>query len=216
MNETKDEKDLLESGIEAENEGAAENDAESTGKKKKRKPPKAFKDQIIKTTEDAQKKGRNGGIKSGESKRIKRDARETIQYMLELAVKSPKIKQNLSDLSFQEEDFTNMAALQARLFAMAMAGDIEAYRTLMKMGGYEPEENRHERESINADKRKETELDAKMEALHYAPQGDTKLALSLNDEDGDSDVVIYMPAIADEKSCEFKEETPEGKSADES
>lgn len=101
-----------------------------------------------------------------------------------------------------------MAALQARLFTMAMGGNIEAYNTLMKMAGYEPEENRKERESIASDIRREKELEAKVNALGGDMDG-AKLAVNLQDEDENNDVVIYMPQTASEESCTVKEDEPE-------
>ena len=103
------------------------------------------------------------------------------------------------------EDQTNMAALQASLFTYAMRGDLNAYKTLMKMAGYDPEENREERESIAADRRRETEMEAKVTALGQNPDG-LRTSMSLKDEDGDSDVFIYMPEIASEESCEMAED----------
>ena len=77
---------------------------------------------------------------------------------------------------------------------MAMAGDIEAYKTLMRMGGYDPEEKRRERESLAADRRREVELNAKVEALGGGPAG-SSAAINMGDEDGCNDVVIYLPQI---------------------
>lgn len=156
------------------------------------------------TSEEAKKRGRAGGIKSGESRREKRDARSATRYLLDLAAKG-KIADNLRELGFPVNEQTNMAALQARLFTMAMSGNLDAYTTLMKMAGFEPEENRKERESIAADRRREVELDAKVAALGSNPEG-MSASLNMNDEDGHNDVVIYMPQIVSEESCEFKEE----------
>lgn len=104
-----------------------------------------------------------------------------------------------------------MAALQASLFTYALRGDLDAYKTLMRMAGYEPEENRKERESVAADRRRETEMEAKVAALGQNQDG-LRASVSLKDEDGDNDVVIYMPEIASEESCEMKEadESPNG------
>ena len=85
----------------------------------------------------------------------------------------------------------------------------------MVLGGYEPEENRRERESLAADLRREKELNAKVEALGQK-NDNASLAINLDDEDGDNDVVIYMPQIASEEDCqaeeqeETEEETPDG------
>ena len=141
------------------------------------------------TSEEAKKRGRAGGVKSGESRRAKRDAKSAVRYLLELAAKG-KIADNLKELGFPANEQTNMAALQARLFTMAMGGNIDAYT---------------ERESIAADRRREVELDAKVAALGANPEG-MSASVNMSDEDGNNDVVIYMPQIASEESCEMKEE----------
>lgn len=168
-----------------------------------------FQAQVIRTSEEAKKKGSAGGKKSGEVRREnarrKRDAREAARFILELAA-TGQLAENLEKLGVETEDQTNMAALQASLFTYAMRGDLNAYMALMKMAGYDPEENRKERESVAADRRRETEIEAKMTALGQNPDG-MRTSLSLKDEDGDSDVFIYMPEIASEESCEMEEET---------
>ena len=155
------------------------------------------------TREEAKKRGQAGGKKSGEARRAKRDARSAARFLLELAAKG-KIADNLTELGFPVNEQTNLAALQARLYTMAMGGNLDAYMTLMKMAGYE---NRKERESVSADRRRETEMEAKVTALGQAPDG-IRTSMSLKDEDGDSDVFIYMPEIASEDECEFKEDNP--------
>lgn len=156
------------------------------------------------TSEEAKRRGSSGGKKSGEVRRAKRDAKSAVRYLLDLPP-TATIKSNLEEMGFPINEQTNMAALQARLFTMAIGGNIEAYNTLMKMAGYEPEENRKERESISADRRREIELDAKVGALGSNPEG-ISTAINMSDEDGNNDVVIYMPQIASEESCEVKED----------
>lgn len=159
------------------------------------------------TSEEAKKRGKAGGKKSGEARRAKRDAKAAVRYLLELPP-TTSLKNNLKEMGFPANEQTNMAALQARMFTMAMSGSIEAYNTLMKMAGYEPEENRKERESIASDRRREAELDAKITALVGNSDG-ISTALNMNDEDGNNDVVIYMPQIMPEDSCEIKEDDEE-------
>lgn len=166
------------------------------------------------SSEEAKKRGRAGGKKSGESRRAKRDARSAARYLLELAAQG-KIADNLTELGFPVNEQTNMAALQARLYTMAMGGNLDAYMALMKMAGYDPEETRKERESIAADRRREAELDAKVAALGGSVDG-SRAAINMTDEDGGNDVVIYMPEIASEESCEATDEPgPEGGEAEE-
>ena len=203
----KDEKAEVRSGTEAGDNTASEKAAPKKPKETKKKG-KSFKENTIRDTETAKTRGRNGGVKSGEVRRAKRDARDTIRYMLDQMTKSKIIRDNLKELGFAETEFSNMAALHGRLFTMAMGGNLEAYMTLMRMGGYEPEENRRERESLSADQRRNTELEAKVTALGQKGEN-ASIALNLNDEDDNNDVVIYMPQIAPEESCEVPPEKEE-------
>lgn len=154
--------------------------------------------------EELKKRQHNGGVKSGEVRRAKRDAKSAIRYLLNLPP-TATIKGNLEEMGFPVDEQTNMAALQARLFAMAIGGNIEAYNTLMKMAGYEPEENRKERESVAADRRREVELDAKVNALGSNPEG-MSASVNMSDEDGNNDIVIYLPEVSKEEDCEVEVE----------
>lgn len=186
---------------------ASETAPEKDKKGGKKKKGKTFQENKITDPETARERGRNGGLKSGEVRRAQRDARETIRYMLSRMTKSKNVLSNLEELGFEKEEFSNMAALHGRLFTMAMGGNLEAYMTLMRMGGYEPEENRKERESVSADRRRDIEVDAKVTALGQKGENAT-VSISMNDEDEHDDVVIYMPQIASEESCQEAPETP--------
>lgn len=165
----------------------------------------------FKSGEEAREAGRKGGIKSGEVRREqaerRKDARAAVRYMLELSAKG-NIAKNLKELGVEKNEQTNMVALQARLFTSAMAGNLEAYMTLMKMAGYDPEENRRERESISSDLRRERELDAKITALGTGRDG-ISTSVSMSDEDGGNDVVIYLPAIEEDDADSGNNGTPD-------
>lgn len=164
------------------------------------------------STEEAKKLGSAGGKKSGEVRRAKRDARQSARYILELAAKG-QISKNLDELGIPKNEQTNMAALHARLVVMALGGNLEAYKTLMKMAGYDPEENREERESVASDRRRDMEVEAKVNALGGEVNG-ARVAVNTTDEDGSNDVVIYLPAIEDEKDCELPPEDDVGDGAE--
>ena len=164
--------------------------------------------------EEASKNGRKGGKKSGEVRRRNREAREAARFVLNLAAKG-QLKANLTELGYGDEDVkTNMDALYARLFTMAMGGNLEAANTLMKYAGYDPKENRDERESIAADQRRTMELEAKLNALGQAPASST-VSVGLGNEDGQSDVVIYIPEMLSEEDCVAEDDPPadEGQSS---
>ena len=154
--------------------------------------------------EEAAKNGKKGGVASGESRRKNREARAAARYVLNLAAKG-QLKANLEELGYDSDaSKANMDALQARLFTMAMSGNIEAYKTLMKYAGYDPQENRDERESIASDSRRQQELDAKLSRLSQAPD-DAPLSIGMGNEDGANDVVIYIPKMMSEEDCLYKD-----------
>lgn len=156
------------------------------------------------TREEAKKRGRAGGIKSGEVRKEKKDAKAAARYILNLAAKG-RLKENLIELGATKEEQTNLIALQARLFTLAMSGNLDAYRELMKIAGFEPEENRKERESLASDRRRDIEIDAKVNALGGGVEN-AKISLNMTDENENTDVVIYLPEIEDEKNCELPPE----------
>ena len=163
--------------------------------------------------EEAKKRGSAGGKKSGEARRTKRDAKQSARYMLELAAKN-QLAANLTELGVPVNDQTNMMAMQARLFTMAMSGNLNAYTTLMKMAGYDPEEERRERESLASDKRRDMEVEYKRNALGGGIDG-ARVAVNALDEDGDNDVVIYLPAIQDEKDLVAEDDPTDGEEKEE-
>lgn len=205
-------KKQVQSGDEAGTKKPKSPTAKSTTKKPTPKSGKTgreiWDENIIRDSETAKERGRNGGIKSGEVRRAKRDARESTQYMLGRMVVSENIKNNLKELGIEPNECTNMMALIGRLYAMGMGGNLEALKLLMVLGGYEPEENRRERESLAADLRREKELNAKVEALGQKGE-DARVAINMNDEDDNNDVVIYMPQIASEEECQAEEDSGE-------
>ena len=154
------------------------------------------------SSEEAKRRGAAGGKKSGETRRQKRDARQSARFILNLAAKG-QIAANLKELGIPESDRNNLEALHARLFTMAMSGNLDAYKELMIAAGYNTEENRKERESIASDRRKEIELGAKMTALGKNP--DAKVSMAFGDEEGNGGVMIYLPEVDKEEDCEVDE-----------
>lgn len=149
---------------------------------------------------NAKECGARGGVKSGETRRAKRDAREAMKYLLELPAKR-NLNENLKELGYSEGERTNLAALMARVFTIAMGGNLEAVKELLKIAGYDSEENRKERESLSSDERRSKELDAKISALMGKSEGE--LSINMNDENENNDVVIYMPRIASEEESQI-------------
>lgn len=133
------------------------------------------------SSEEAKRRGRLGAAKSAEVRRAKRDAKSSIRYLLDLAAKD-NLDKNLEKLGAAEEERTNMQALNARIFTMAMGGNLEAYKALMEFGGFAPDQSL-----------KDEERRARIKAIS---EGGRAGAISSGGEEGDSGgVVIYMPQL---------------------
>ena len=84
--------------------------------------------QPVRTKEEAKKRGAAGGKKSGASRRKKRDARQAIRYVLDMAA-TGKLDEKLEGLGFDEEDRTNMTGLTVAMMMRAASGDVSAAST---------------------------------------------------------------------------------------
>ena len=91
----------------------------------------------VRTKEEAKTRGKAGGMKSGEARRKKRDAKQAAKLILDLACQK-NVAENLKSMKIPEEDFTNRVALMARMFAKAMTGDVSSTRLLFEMAGEDP------------------------------------------------------------------------------
>lgn len=91
----------------------------------------------VRTTEEARKRGANGGRKSGEARRRKRDVKSAAKMILNLPC-GEDVKNILADMGVDDEDFTNRVAVLARAYAKALKGDVSAARFLFEMAEETP------------------------------------------------------------------------------
>lgn len=94
----------------------------------------------VRSKEEARERGRNGGKKSGEARRRKRDAQQAARLILNLPVSTDAMENNLKKMHIEEEDFTNRVALFARAFTQAMSGDVKAMQFIVEMAGETPDQ----------------------------------------------------------------------------
>ena len=122
---------------------------------------------------EVRENGRKGGIASGEARRRKRDAQKAAQLILNLP-SSAGNEANLKAMGVQEEDFTNMVSLMARMFVKAISGngDSGAAKFLVDVSGgtekskldrdrlkLEKERLAFEKEKYEREQEKETTVD---------------------------------------------------------
>lgn len=101
----------------------------------------------VPTHDEAVENGRRGGIKSGEARKRKKNARETARYLINLAA-TGKLAENLEKYGVEEEEQTHLAAMLTRIMINVIQnGDIRSFEEIMRYAGYDPEQQRKERES---------------------------------------------------------------------
>ena len=98
-----------------------------------------------KRTEAEQKEiTRKGGIASGKARREKRDRHKRIQELFALAIKDPKLKQNLEKMGIDTTDADLETAADARVMVeLLRKGDYKAWQA-MKSEAYGPLANKSE------------------------------------------------------------------------
>lgn len=132
----------------------------------------------VRSKDEAKKRGTVGGKKSGETRRKKRDAKQAISLLLNMAARD-NLEKNLKQLGYDVEDLTNMNALMARMFTKAMSGDVTAFKVLMDYGGFHPDQKLR-------DKERETRIRALDDDGYPSGGADS-------DDDDREDVHIYLP-----------------------
>ena len=90
----------------------------------------------IRTTEEAKRRGRNGGIKSGEVRRAKKTMRETAKALLSMEVVGDKNQKNLEAFGIDKNDRNYQTAIVVRLLQKALVeGDTSSIRLIGELTG---------------------------------------------------------------------------------
>ena len=94
----------------------------------------------VQTKEEARRRGRNGGIKSGEVRRRKRDMREAAKALLDMKVSSKQetMRAILKSLGVPEEDADYRMAVVAAMMLQAGNGNVNAATFLRDTSGDNP------------------------------------------------------------------------------
>lgn len=96
------------------------------------------------TPEERAEYGRQGGIKSGETKRRKKAMKETLEVLLSMPMKSGKTSDVESIKNFAALKGKNINVQEAMIIAMiqrAMKGDVKAAEWLRDTSGQKPTDN---------------------------------------------------------------------------
>lgn len=89
---------------------------------------------------EARENGKKGGIKSGESRRAKKAAKDYLKMILDLPITKDNIKKKLEELGIGEEYYTNEMLVTFNLFNLAASeGDLNAIKYIDERTGKNPQ-----------------------------------------------------------------------------
>lgn len=87
-----------------------------------------------------------GGKASGEARRKKKGMKEALKLLLELDVKSPKLREQMKQLGIDDDNLTNEMALMVAQLQKAMKGDVQSANFIRDTSGQKPVEVQEVRE----------------------------------------------------------------------
>lgn len=96
----------------------------------------------VRSSEEAAKRGRNGGIASGRARLRKKHGRELLQTLLAMKEQDPQVVSELArSFGLPEADITKEVAMHIRQVDKAIRkGDTAAYSAVNKTAGYDRDE----------------------------------------------------------------------------
>ena len=89
----------------------------------------------VRTTEEARRRGRNGGIKSGKVRRHRKTLKEIGDMIGGLDITSPKNREILKAAGIEDEDLVNDVGMVFMLSQRALKGDPRAFKILATIRG---------------------------------------------------------------------------------
>lgn len=92
----------------------------------------------IRSTSEARRRGRNGGVKSGEARRAKKTLREAVLLLLHSKCTMEDVQAQMEALGLAKKDMTNQMAMVVSMFNEAMQGNVQAFNSLRDTAGEKP------------------------------------------------------------------------------
>lgn len=90
----------------------------------------------VTSSDEAKERGRNGGIKSGQARRARKQARECMEIILKSKVTEEKHIEILSRMDIKEKDRQNIMLLMASLFYKGVStGDSNTVKAILEISG---------------------------------------------------------------------------------
>lgn len=157
----------------------------------------------VRTKSEARERGRNGGKKSGESRRRKADFRKTLNMLLTAEIDSPEWTPVLEALGL---DSTLESALNMAMIKKGLEGDVKAYEAVAKYAGQSSQtEADEEEQKIRTDRAKK----ARDQELGDVESAEENIQSFLKAMNPTKDELDNLFAERSEDDAETEEETGE-------
>ena len=130
----------------------------------------------VRTKEEAKERGRNGGVKSGEARRRKRDMKSAAALLLDMAAWGPNMQAQMEQMGIGEDDMTNQMAVLVSMLVEAQHGNVRAAEFLRDTAGRNNDRNR----DFNLRKKAEARADDEFE---YRKQKEAGIEYEIEDLD---------------------------------
>lgn len=92
----------------------------------------------VRSKAEASKRGRKGGLRSGEVRRQKKTLREVVQLLLNGKCTGADACTRMQSLGIATGDMTNQMAMVVAMFDQAIEGNVQAFNTLRDTAGEKP------------------------------------------------------------------------------
>lgn len=90
----------------------------------------------VTSSDEAKERGRNGGIKSGQARKARKQARECMEIILKSKVTREEHIKILSGMGIKEKDRQNIMLLMASLFYKGVStGDSNTVKSILEISG---------------------------------------------------------------------------------
>lgn len=113
----------------------------------------------VRTKEEARERGKNGGIKSGEARRRKRDMKSAAALLLDMGCWGPNMNAQMERMGLAEDERTNQMAILVSMLNEAQNGSVRAAEFLRDTAGRNNDRNRDYSLRKKAEARAEDEFE---------------------------------------------------------
>ena len=136
----------------------------------------------VRTKEEAKERGRNGGIKSGEARRRKRDMKSAASLLLDMGVWGPNMDAQMERMGLPEDERTNQMAVLVSMLQEAQNGNVRAAEFLRDTAGRNNDRNRDYKLRQRAEERAADEFE-------YRKQKEAGIEYEIEDLDEIEDTI---------------------------